>query len=121
MLGRISQPNDRWRGFSKYAEFGFLVGFTLPQRFVQRVVRVVRLWLRLLRLPQLQLFRSARARRTVILSFCVGGEVKRDQGPIRLYMRHLDHPKRYEFAARAIDEIGRLVGGRLKAQRAVPA
>lgn len=30
-------------------------------------------------------------------------------------------PRRYEFAARAIDEIGRLVGGWLKASRAKPA
>ncbi len=29
--------------------------------------------------------------------------------------------RRYEFAARAIDEIGRLVGGWIKASRAVPA
>jgi len=35
-------------------------------------------------------------------------------------LRYLDLA-RYEFAAKAIDEIGRLVGGWLKAQRAAPA
>jgi len=35
-------------------------------------------------------------------------------------LRYLDL-NRYEFAARAIDEIGRLVGGWMKANRAVPA
>ncbi|HRL75975.1 MAG TPA: hypothetical protein PLC86_09565 [Candidatus Accumulibacter phosphatis] len=34
---------------------------------------------------------------------------------------HLLDPRRYEFAARAIDEIGRLVGGWIKASRAAPA
>lgn len=33
-----------------------------------------------------------------------------------MYTRYLDL-KRYEFAARAIDEIGRLIGGWFKAQR----
>jgi hypothetical protein len=47
----------------------------------------------------------------------------RSQKPIFLFrlamgLRYLDL-KRYEFATRAIDEIGRLVGGWLKAQRVV--
>lgn len=34
-------------------------------------------------------------------------------------LHYLDH-RRYEFAARSIDEVGRLVGGWLKADRAAP-
>ena len=34
---------------------------------------------------------------------------------------HLLVPRRYEFAAKALDEIGRLVGGWIKANRAAPA
>jgi hypothetical protein len=36
---------------------------------------------------------------------------------LALDLRHID-PRRHEFAARAVDEIGRLVGGWLKAYRA---
>lgn len=35
-------------------------------------------------------------------------------------LRHVDFPK-YEFAARAVDEIGRMVGGWMKAGRPDPA
>lgn len=34
---------------------------------------------------------------------------------------HLLDPRRYEFAARAVDEIGRLVGGWIKVSYATPA
>lgn len=36
---------------------------------------------------------------------------------LALDLKHLD-PRRYEFAARALDEIGRMVGGWMKAQHA---
>lgn len=39
---------------------------------------------------------------------------------LSLDLRLLD-PRRYEFAARALDEIGRLVGGWIRASRAAPA